>query len=340
MKKKHIINILIIFAISILITFTFSIIFGGDNFDFHSFALNVLYGVIIGGSLSISGFIARVVIRNSDIQRHPLKTYVVLLIAIFLFISIDVFVINTLWYRYIHGNEFVDIFHNTGIILVSVITIFIGITIFFIILSNNYMVRLVDAEREIQKTKHEADRSKFETLKSQINPHFLFNSLNSLSSLIRIDVDKADEFTNKLSSIYRYILDHQDDELVTLHDEIKFIEEYASLQSIRFDDNFSIEIENICNYKDMLIIPLSLQLILENVFKHNIISEKKRIVISICVSDNYIVIKNNKNLIKDTGVSHNVGLNNIINRYRLICDMKCFIENTDDEFIVKLPLLL
>lgn len=314
--------------------------FRGGSSNFHVLALNVLYGLIIGGSISLSGSITRLILRVSDIQAHPIRTYVILLISIFIFISIDVIAINALWYKYIHGYEFARIFTNTGIILISIITIFIGLTIYFIILSKNFMSRLLEAEKEIQQTKHEAEKAKFETLKSQINPHFLFNSLNSLSSLIHIDTNKADEFTNKLSSIYRYILDHQDDELVTLKDEIEFVKKYSYLQSIRFDNNFSIEIDDISKRHNMLIIPLSLQIVLENVFKHNIISVKEKIIISIIINDNYIIIKNNKNKKKDAGISYNVGLNNIINRYEFICDKKCAIENTKTNFTVKLPLIL
>ena len=340
MKKKSIANLLIIFVTSILITIVFSKSFGSNIWNFKGLIYNVIYGLIIGGSISMSGLLTRFIMRKANIEKYPLRTYIILLISIFLFISIDVIVINLLWYRYFHGYQFHDILTSSGIILSTVITIFIGLTIFFVILSKSFMTRLINAEKEIQKAKQEADRSKFETLKSQINPHFLFNSLNSLSSLIHIDIDKADEFTNKLSSIYRYVLDHQDDELVPLSKEVEFIEKYAALQSIRFDNNFSIEIEDVSNYDDMLLIPLSLQLVLENVFKHNIISDKKRITISICVSDNYIIIKNNKNIKKDVGVSHNVGLSNIIKRYQLICDKKCIVENTEDEFIVRLPLIL
>ena len=339
MKKKSIVNILIIFVTSILITIVFSKSFGSNIWSFKGLIYNVIYGLIIGSSISMSGFLTRFIMRKANIEKYPLRTYIILLISIFLFISIDVIVINLLWYRYFHGYQFHDILTSSGIILSTVITIFIGLTIFFVILSKSFMTRLINAEKEIQKAKQEADRSKFETLKSQINPHFLFNSLNSLSSLIHIDIDKADEFTNKLSSIYRYVLDHQDDELVPLSKEVEFIEKYAALQSIRFDNNFSIEIEDVSNYDDMLLIPLSLQLVLENVFKHNIISEKKRITISICVSDNYIIIKNNKNIKKNVGVSHNVGLSNIINRYLLLCDKKCFIENSEADFVVKLPLI-
>jgi len=261
------------------------------------------------------------------------------LISIFLFISVDVIVVNLFWYKITHGYEYSEVYKSTGIVLSTVITIFIGLTIFFIILSNNYMKRLVLAEKEIQKAKHEADRSKFEILKSQINPHFLFNSLNSLSSLIHTDVDKADEFTNKLSKIYRYILDHQDDEMVTLKEEMEFIDQYIYLQSIRFDDNFLVEIEDIGKYESRMIIPLSLQLILENVLKHNVVSERKRIVVSVNIVDDYIVIKNNKNNKNNIAVSHNVGLKNIISRYELVCDKNCIIENSNADFIVKLPLI-
>jgi len=339
MNKKNLTNILIIFVISILITIIFSKSFGSHVWNLKAMIYNVIYGLIIGSTISMSGLLTRFIMQKSNIEKYPLRTYIILLISIFLFISIDIIVINLLWYRYVNGYQFHDILTSYSVIMSTVITIFIGLTIFFVILSKNYMTRLLNAEKEIQKAKQEADRSKFETLKSQINPHFLFNSLNSLSSLIHIDVDKADEFTNKLSSIYRYVLDHQDDELVSLKEEIEFIEEYASLQSIRFDDNFSIKIENIVDYQDMLLIPLSLQLVLENVFKHNIISEKKRIAITICISDNYVVIKNNKNIKKNVGVSHNVGLSNITTRYQLVCDKECIIENTETEFIVRLPLI-
>ncbi len=339
MSKKSLTNLLIIFVISIFITIVFSTSFGSHIWSFKGLLYNVIYGLIIGSSISMSGLLTRFIMQKSNIEKYPLRTYLILLISIFLFISIDVIVINLLWYRYFHGYQFHDILTSSGIILSTVITIFIGLTIFFVILSNNFMKRLLNAEKEIQHAKQESDRSKFETLKSQINPHFLFNSLNSLSSLIHIDADKADEFTNKLSSIYRYVLDHQDEELVPLKEEIEFVKEYAYLQSIRFDDNFTIEIEDVSNYEDMLIIPLSLQLVLENVFKHNIISDKKRITISICVSDNYLIIKNNKNIKSDVGVSHNVGLSNITTRYQLACDRECIVENTETEFVVRLPLI-
>jgi len=339
MKNKHLRNILIILVVSIGITFAFDFAYGGSNIHIVNIALNTLYGVIIGSSISLSGVISQFIVRKFDIEANPVKAYVILLISIFLFITIDVIFINTLWYRYVLGAPFERIFTNTSVIVSSIITIFVGLTIFFIILSKTFMTKFIVSEKERQKAIQDSETAKFETLKFQINPHFLFNSLNSLSSLIHIDVNKADEFTNKLSKIYRYILDHQDDDLVTLKDEIGFVKEYAYLQSIRFDNNFSIELVDIGKYENMMIIPMSLQLILENVFKHNIISEAEKIVISIEIKDDYIIINNNKNRKKSAEVSHNVGLANIIKRYELICDKKCTIQNSSNYFTVGIPLI-
>jgi len=339
MKNKHIKNIIIVFVISIIITFIFDFAFGGTLSNLPELLLNILYGVLIGGSLSLSGVVTRFVLKNSDISKKPIRTYTLLLITVTLFITADVFTINSLWFYFTQGVSLFYIFTNTGFLLTSLITIFIGLTIFFIILSKSYITKLNDANNEVNKIKQEADKSKFETLKSQINPHFLFNSLNTLSSLIYIDASKADEFTGMLSKIYRYILDHQDDELTTVNDEIEFINKYIYLQKIRFDNNFDVQIDDYNKYKDMMIVPLSLQILLENVFKHNIISDNIKIKISVNFEQNYIIVENNKAPKKDEQISHNVGINNIINRYKLICDKECVIENTDDLFRVKLPLI-
>lgn len=339
MKKQLIYSLLIILAISVIITIIFSNIFGGNNWSFMNLLLNVLYGFIIGSSISLSGLVTKFVFRISDIRKFPSRTYVLLLISVFLFITIDVIIVNLFWYHFIHGYEFVDVYKSTGILLVTVITIFIGLTIFFIILSNSFIKNLVSAEKETQHAKDEASQAKYDTLKSQINPHFLFNSLNTLSSLISIDAKKADEFINKLSRIYMYILDHQDDELVMLKEELGFAEKFAYLQSIRFDDNFSLDIKNIRNADKCMIIPFSLQLLMENIFKHNIISEQKKVRALVFIEDDYLIVTNNKTEKKDTEASHNVGLNNIINRYEHIGEKQCVVEETPDTFTVKLPLI-
>ena len=272
-------------------------------------------------------------------QLEPVKVYVILLISVFMFITVDVFVINTLWYRFVYQINFEQLYSSSGIIVTSLITIFIGLIIFFIILSKIYMQKFVDAQKETQKANAEADLAKFETLKAQINPHFLFNSLNALSTLIHVDTKKADEFISKLSGIYRYVLNHQDADLVAVGRELDFAQDFADLQAIRFSNNFTLEMEKFIGGENTMIVPLSLQLLLENVFKHNIISQHKKVHISIAFEGNYLVVSNNKTMTKEVKTSHGVGLSNIMNRYAVVCDEQCIIEDTKDKFTVKLPLI-
>lgn len=340
MINKHLKNILIILVISVIITFIFNYAFGGNNLQIISILLNVLYGIIIGTSISLSGIISHFIIGRYDITANPIKTYVILLVVIFLFITIDVLLVNTLWYRFVLNVPMDRILSSITIIVSSIVTIFVGLTIFFIILSKTFMSKFLVAENDKQAAMMEAETAKFETLKSQINPHFLFNSLNTLSTLILIDPKRADEFTSKLSNIYRYVLDNQDEDLVPVFQEIDFAKDYIELQAIRFSNNFTIEFEEFEGDKDSSIIPLSLQLLLENVFKHNIISQKNKVAISISFEDDFIVVRNNKTAEKEIRESHSVGLSNILNRYELVCDKDCVIEDTSTSFTVKLPLVL
>lgn len=337
---KHLKNLVIILVVSITITFIFSATMGGDNFSIKAFILNVSYGIVIGGSISLSGLLSHFIISRLDVKLNPLKTYVILLTAVFVYITVDVFAINTLWYRYVYNIPFDRIYISTGIVITSIITIFIGLIIFFIILSKIYMQKFIEAQQETQKAIKEADMAKFETLKSQINPHFLFNSLNALSTLIHIDTNKADEFISKLSGIYRYVLNHQDADLVPVASEIDFARDFANLQAIRFSNNFTMVIDEFNGDDNKMIIPLSLQLLIENVFKHNVISPNKKVHISISFEDNYVVVRNNKTMMKEVRTSHAVGLSNIMNRYALVCDNQCIIEDTAENFTVKLPLVL
>lgn len=336
---KHFKNMLIVLAVSIAITFIFSVSTGTTSFSLRHFIVNVIYGVVIGGSIGLSGFVSHFVVSRLDVESKPLRTYVVLLIAIFAYITIDVFAVNVLWYRYVYNMPFQRIFASTGILITSIITIFIGLIIFFIILSKIYMKKFITAQKETQQAIKEADLARFETLKAQINPHFLFNSMNALSTLIHIDTNKADEFVSKLSGIYRYVLNHQDADLVPVEKELAFAEDFADLQSIRFNQNFTLTIQNFEGRENTMIIPLSLQLLLENVFKHNIVSQNKKVHISISFEDNYLVVSNNKTMTKEVNASYAVGLSNITNRYAVVSDRQCVIEDTKEYFTVKIPLI-
>ena len=191
---------------------------------------------------------------------------------------------------------------------------------------------------EAEILRNEKLASQYQSLKDQLNPHFLFNSLNVLTNLVYENADKSAEFIQKLSRIYRYVLEAQKEELIGLAMEVTFATNYLELQKIRFDESlqFSIEIED----QSGLIPPLSLQLLLENAIKHNVVSEEHPLVIHIFRKENNLWISNTfQPKSSQTEPSTGVGLSNIKMRYQLISNQEMEVIQTEDEFLVKLPIL-
>lgn len=181
--------------------------------------------------------------------------------------------------------------------------------------------------------------AKFESLKNQIDPHFLFNSLNVLTSLIEENPGNAQKFTTSLSKIYRYVLEQKDKELVSVEEELAFVAVYMELLKMRFEESIFYELPDHINNPEAKIVPLSLQLLLENTVKHNIVSAKKPLKIRIWEEDGYLMVENNYQKKEVLQSGNGVGLKNIEERYKLITSRKVFIENTTEYFRVKLPLL-
>lgn len=193
---------------------------------------------------------------------------------------------------------------------------------------------------ESEKLKRENLISQFEMLKNQVNPHFLFNSLNTLITIIPEDTNLAVEFVQKLSKVYRYVLHHKNKELIDLHTELGFIKDYVFLNKIRFGDNLVVNFkipETITTY---MVAPLTIQMLIENAIKHNVISTEKPLVIDVYVEKNdTLIIKNNLQK-KISGVeSTQVGLQNIINRYKFLTKKMVDVIVTTSSFMVTLPLL-
>lgn len=194
---------------------------------------------------------------------------------------------------------------------------------------------------ESQKFQTENIKSQFEVLKNQIDPHFLFNSLNTLASIIEENKYIAIDFAEKLSQVYRYILQNKDKELIDLATELEFVNSYIFLLKIRFENklvaNFNIDEK----YHQTFVPPLSLQILVENAIKHNIISSAKPLQIDIYINENtYITIKNNlqpKNILPS--LSHKIGLDNIIKRYEYLTKKSVQITKTNQIFEVNLPLI-
>lgn len=199
---------------------------------------------------------------------------------------------------------------------------------------------LTKANTQLLKLQKENLQSQFDVLKQQVNPHFLFNSLNVLTSLIRLEPELAEKFTEHLAKVYRYVLENKDNELVNLSTELGFLNAYIFLINIRFMDKVQVNIrieESKMNYQ---IIPLAMQLLIENAIKHNAMSKKSPLVIDIFIDrTNHLNVVNNLQEREAHMTSTGVGLKNIQNRYRLLNNTIPAFEKTQTHFIAKIPLI-
>lgn len=187
--------------------------------------------------------------------------------------------------------------------------------------------------------KHEHTALKYETLKNQVNPHFLFNSLNALTQLIHTDANRAEQYVRKLSLFYRYVLEQKGNETVTLEEETDALRNYLFLLKIRYNNSLIVDIATDLPGKAR-VIPLSLQMLLENVVKHNVIAQQQQVRVNIRVSDNgYLVVSNNKTEVQKDAQSTGLGLPNIQNRYRYFSNKPVLIDDAADYFEVSIPLL-
>lgn len=187
-----------------------------------------------------------------------------------------------------------------------------------------------------EKLQRENLSARYENLKSQVNPHFLFNSLNALTNLVYEDQDKAVKFIKQLSDVYRYVLDTRDREVVTLEEELKFLQSYIFLQQIRFGNKLKIDIH--LNGTKSFVAPLSLQILVENAIKHNEVSEEKPLHIKLYADDEYLIVENNlQRKIAGHDGSSKLGLDNIRKRYEYLSARKVCVEENESKFIVHIP---
>jgi len=200
--------------------------------------------------------------------------------------------------------------------------------------------QLKESIQEKEQLQRENVISQLEGLKNQVNPHFLFNSLNTLSYLIPEDADRAVNFVQQLSKVYRYILEIRSKKLIPLKEELDFLHAYIFLLKERFEENLHVEINIPEQQLTLQIVPLSLQILFENAIKHNIISSKKPLLIEVFVDDaGKLIVQNNLQQKKQRMDSTKVGLQNIKNRYRFFSDESVEVLSTTTSFIVALPLI-
>jgi LytS/YehU family sensor histidine kinase len=234
-----------------------------------------------------------------------------------------------MWFGFNFGTSFIYNIYGSVVITVS---------ISFFIHAKHFLMHLRQATIEKAKFEKESITARYEALKNQVNPHFLFNSLNALTNLVYEDQDKAVKFIKQLSEVYRYVLDSRDKEVVTIREELNFLKSYLFLQQIRFGDKLKIEIN--ISHEDRFIAPLALQMLVENAIKHNVVSEDDPLSIAISEEGQFIVVENNIQK-KKTSIepSAGVGLENIQKRYALLTNTPVGIADSGNSFKVMLPLL-
>lgn len=198
--------------------------------------------------------------------------------------------------------------------------------------------KFYDAQLDIQKGEQAMKENELRLLKSQIDPHFLFNNLNTVDSMIDSNPALAKLYLNRLAKLYRFLITTKDSEVVPLEEELNFAKDYIFLLEQRFGDAYKFEIEDKSESHDLLIPPASLQTVLENVVKHNVGNKNEPIIAKIKIDNRSIDISNNVNLKKDQIFSNGTGLKNLISRYELLTEQPVVINSVND-YNISLPLI-
>lgn len=223
---------------------------------------------------------------------------------------------------------------NTGL------TVMAMLSAFYLAANRRANRRLEDVQVRAERLEKENVQAQFAALKSQVNPHFLFNSLSILSSLVHADAELSERFIDQLSRAYRYILEQKDNERVLLKTELEFIQAYRFLLNIRFENKFDVIIDvPTADQNRYSIAPLTLQLLVENAVKHNRMSAKEPLQVHIQLDGDSLLVENNLQRRPQSEASTGVGLQNIVNRYTLLTDRPVWIGENEGSFIVKIPLL-
>lgn len=296
-----------------------------------SFLNGVLSGILFTGCSFIGDFTDRYFNWLDDTIKKLISVTFLTFVLVFATMS----VLFLIWNLPSNGIDFgvfkrlsLDDYKNT-----LVITAFISLFVY----GKSFLQAWKDAALEAEVLKKEQAEARFETLKHQTNPHFLFNSLNVLTTLVHKDADLAEDFVRKLSSVYRYVLDHRNKEVVSIKTELEAIKAYDHLMKVRFANGYHLEID--IQDMEQVIPPLTLQLLVENALKHNTASQKRPLSIQIEEKDGQIRVSNNIQKVTIQKDSTGIGLPNIVDRYAYLNDKPVEIDQTADTFTVSLPIL-
>jgi two-component system LytT family sensor kinase len=235
--------------------------------------------------------------------------------------------------------------NSAGITLIDVIinsnsaAFFCTLTVVAIYESKYYVSELKNSIEEKELLKRVSLQAQLNALKTQVNPHFLFNNLNTLCSIIPDEPKKAVDFVQQLSRVYRHILEVKDATCIPLREELEVLKSYVFLLKTRFGDSLEVNITVSDDELEHKIVPLSLQLLLENAINHNIVSADKPLKIEICTHNGNLIVTNNLQKKNQVIESTGIGLNNIRNRYKILTEKPVAIIETGSVFTVSIPLI-
>jgi len=340
---KNVIHVVLIqfrdIILSYLIGFLVTYVFAGNRM-FTNFEITFNYsllGFFIAFSLwKGNQFIGWIVSKKFPWNINPSLSLTVNLSGAIVYSIIAISLVYFFVFQFFFQ---IDFFERIGslipqMIVTLIISLLITATFYIVIFFKWWRIAAVNEE----KLRNEAIQLRYDALKSNVNPHFLFNSLSVLTSLVDTDPQKAKQFINQFSNIYRYVLENRESELVSLTDEMDFIIAYANLHQIRHGSSLTVEIS--VNDHSGSIVPLSLQILLENCIKHNIVSEELPLFVKIWRENGYVIVENNIQKRKTVLTSGNgIGLETISKQYSYFTDRKVEIVKTTEFFTVKLPIL-
>ncbi len=327
-------DILILLVISTTPTYIFA---GNALFaNFWNYAYNIIYGALLGWTIWKGNQLLGVYFDwKMPWEKNPTRTFLYRIVASIVFSAVDIVVVSYLIYTYIYK---INVFDNIKpLISYALVAFVIAMLVTTVIYLYHFFISWRESLIQREKYKRDALSMQYETLKSYVNPHFLFNSLSVLSSLVEKDTQKSQQFIKQLSDIYRYVLEQKDKELVPLKVEFDFVKSFIDLNRIRHGENLKVNInlEKIDGY----IIPLSLQILVENALKHNVISEEEPLKVSIFREKDYVVVRNNLQIKRTIGDSGGIGLETIQKRYEILSSLPLIVDRSNDFFTVKVPII-
>ncbi len=327
---------LIITGVPIISIIVFLMIFGPEQlleFDFPCIFISVLYTLTYW--VLVRQFLIIYHKKYSDYSFDSKRLFFVIFWMLIIYFSVK-FVLGTVLhfvFTDIHDSlaegRLTEIL-TTGLLLTGMFFLYEGIYYF-------NKSKLIEIEKN--KLERITAEQRLSTLKNQVNPHFLFNSLNTLVTIIPDEPELAIKFVQELSKSYRKILEVRDEKLITLEKELESLDSYIYLLKTRFHNKLNIENSLEKNVLNQFILPLSLQILIENAVKHNITSSKKPLMIKIYNQDGYVVVENNLQRKDQNYGSTKLGLANIKSRYQLLINKNIIVEESKESFKVKLPII-